>query len=251
MRKNVLIVDDEPNIRRILSQYLQAEGYKVVEAGSGSEALTALGLTGSAHSLLAATPPIDLVLLDIGLPDIDGIDVLSRIRRSSNIYVMLVTARAEETDKLIGLNVGADDYVTKPFSVREIAARVKAAFRRMDDDAASFLVEEEDVIHAGDLLIDRSAHEVTRDGEVIELSALDFDLLTVLAERPGRVWSRNQLLEKVWGYQGASCEIYGEDRVVDVHIRTIRKALGDDSTEPRYIATVRGVGYKFVDGRRG
>lgn len=235
MSRTVLIVDDEPSIRRVLSQYLTSEGHQVLQSATGAEALRLLGV------LDAPAAQIDLVILDIGLPDIDGLQVLSQLRRISSVYVMVVTARAEETDKLVGLNVGADDYVTKPFSVREIAARIKAVFRRMD---ASSGEGEDEAIRVGDLAINLAAREVTIAGEPVELSALDFDLLTALATRPGRVWSRTQLLEKVWGY-----DFYGDERVVDVHIRTMRKALGDEAAEPRFIATVRGVGYKFLPAR--
>ena len=233
MSRTVLVVDDEPSIRKVLSQYLVSEGHRVLEAATGAEALQHLGLLGGQGS------GVDLVLLDLGLPDIDGLEVLSTIRRSQTVYVMVLTARAEEVDKLVGLNVGADDYVTKPFSVREVAARIKAVFRRLD--AASRDTHDEDVLRLGDLVIDRAAREVHLAGTPVELSALDFDLLTALAERPGRVLSRAQLLEKVWGY-----DFYGDERVVDVHIRTMRKALDDDPVEPRFIATVRGVGYKFL-----
>lgn len=213
-----------------------AEGYRVLEADSGTSALEELGTPSK-----PATSPVDLVLLDIGLPDLDGLQILSQLRRSSQVYVILLTARAEETDKLVGLTVGADDYITKPFSVREVVARVKAAFRRMDSDTKP---EDADTIVAGDLRIDLAAREVWQAGQLVDLTTLDFDLLTALAANPGRVLSRVQLLEKIWGY-----DFYGDERVVDVHIRTMRKALGDDPLSPRYIATVRGVGYKFLPAR--
>lgn len=228
----MLVVDDEPSIRRVLTQYLEADGHRVVEASTGAEALQRLGLAGRPAA------PVDLVLLDIGLPDIDGLQVLSTLRRTSNVYVLVLTARAEETDKLVGLHVGADDYVTKPFSVREVAARVKAAFRRMDTQTEA---SGDDLLRLGDLSIDVGAREVRVGDQPVELTALDFDLLLALAERPGRVLSRAQLLERVWGY-----DFYGDERVVDVHIRTMRRALGDDPVQPRFIATVRGVGYKML-----
>ena len=234
--RTVLVVDDEPQIRALLREYLAAEGYQVLEADSGATALRQLGMLSE-----PVARNVDLVLLDIGLPDVDGLQVLTQLRRSSQVYVILVTARTEETDKLVGLTVGADDYITKPFSVREVVARIKAAFRRMD---ASTEPDDADVIVIGDLRIDLGAHEVRQAGALVELSALDFDLLAALAASPGRVLSRVQLLEKVWGY-----DFYGDERVVDVHIRTMRKALGADPLEPRYIATVRGVGYKFLPGR--
>ena len=202
--RTVLVVDDEPQIRALLREYLAAEGYQVLEADSGATALRQLGMLSE-----PAARNVDLVLLDIGLPDVDGLQVLTQLRRSSQVYVILVTARTEETDKLVGLTVGADDYITKPFSVREVVARIKAAFRRMD---ASTEPDDADVIVIGDLRIDLGAHEVRQAGALVELSALDFDLLAALAASPGRVLSRVQLLEKVWGY-----DFYGDERVVDVH----------------------------------
>lgn len=236
MSHTVLVVDDEAPIRLLLREYLAAEGYRVLEATSGAEALSLLGVTaGSPHD------HIDLVLLDIGLPDIDGLQVLTQLRRASQVYVMVITARAEEMDKLVGLTVGADDYITKPFSPREVVARIKAAFRRLE---VSEPASATNAIEVGELHIDLDAREVRVAGRAVELSALDFDLLVALAASPGRVLSRAQLLEKVWGY-----DFYGDERVVDVHIRTMRKALDDDPAEPRFIATVRGVGYKMLPAR--
>ncbi|MGW5298831.1 response regulator transcription factor [Rhodococcus aetherivorans] len=227
MPRSVLVVDDEPHIRRVLRGYLEADGYDVIEAATGSQALT---------SVQSRRP--DLVLLDIRLPDLDGLEVLRRIRGFSDVYVVLVTARAEEVDKLVGLAVGADDYITKPFAPREVAARVRAVLRRArgTDGGTSR------VVVAG-LTVDPDSREVTVDSTPVELSALEFDLLLALAlaRAPGRVYSRRQLLEKVWGG-----DFFGDERVVDVHIRSIRRALGDDATAPRFIGTVRGVGYKFV-----
>ena len=171
--RTVLVVDDEPQIRALLREYLAAEGYQVLEADSGATALRQLGMLSE-----PVARNVDLVLLDIGLPDVDGLQVLTQLRRSSQVYVILVTARTEETDKLVGLTVGADDYITKPFSVREVVARIKAAFRRMD---ASTEPDDADVIVIGDLRIDLGAHEVRQAGALVELSALDFDLLAALA----------------------------------------------------------------------
>jgi DNA-binding response OmpR family regulator len=171
------------------------------------------------------------------LPGIDGLEVLRRVRTFSDVYVILVTARSEEVDKLVGLGVGADDYVTKPFSPREVAARVKAVLRRdrgARDPAGPLLRFE-------GLTLDKAAREVRVDGAPVNLSALEFDVLAALAGSPGRVFSRRQLLEQVWGY-----DFFGDERVVDVHIRGLRARLGDDATHPRLIATVRGVGYKFA-----
>ena len=174
----------------------------------------------------------------IGLPDINGLEVLATIRAKTEIYVILVTARAEEVDKLVGLNVGADDYITKPFSPREVVARVNTVLRRSRQEQHRL----DRVLRFAGLVIDPDRREVVVDGAMVEeISALDFDLLLALAQAPGRVYSRSPLLEKVWGY-----DFYGEGRVVDVHIRNLRSALGDDATHPAIIGTVRGVGYKFL-----
>ena len=224
--RQVLVVDDEQHIRTVLRGYLEADGFAVVEAGDGETAVQ-----------LAQAHPPDLVLLDIMLPGIDGLEVLRRLRGFSDLYVILVTARSEEVDKLVGLGVGADDYVTKPFSPREVAARVKAVLRR-DRGRPPDDVE---VLRFAGLTIDRARREVDREGSAVLLSTLEFDLLAALAATPGRVFSRRQLLQSVWGY-----DLYGDERVVDVHIRSLRARLGDDANDPRWIATVRGVGYKFV-----
>ncbi len=224
--RRVLVVDDEPHIRTVLRGYLEADGFAVVEAADGESAL---------NGVRDEQP--DLVLLDVMLPGIDGLEVLRRLRQFSEVYVILVTARSEEVDKLVGLGVGADDYITKPFSPREVTARVKAVLRRertAPTDAGRSLSFE-------GLSIDRDKREVDANGRVVSLSTLEFDLLAALAEAPGRVFSRRQLLESVWGY-----DFYGDERVVDVHIRTLRALLGDDAGDPRLIATVRGVGYKFI-----
>ncbi|MFZ1287261.1 MAG: response regulator transcription factor, partial [Candidatus Phosphoribacter sp.] len=238
--------DDERQIRGILGAYLRAEGFEVQEAASGAQAL----------HVLSSDPP-DLVLLDIGLPDIDGLDVLRELRKTSDVYVVLVTARAEEIDTIVGLGVGADDYVTKPFSPREVVARVKAVLRRIRPEPTELVADEADgLLRFDGLSVDELRREVRvgRSGSgsgsgsagdaaarVVTLTALEFDLLVALARSPGRVFSRSQLLEKVWGY-----DFFGDERVVDVHIRGMRKALGDDATSPRIIGTVRSVGYKLL-----
>jgi DNA-binding response OmpR family regulator len=221
----VLVVDDEPHIRAVLRGYLAADGFEVVEAADGAAALSAV-----------RDERPDLVLLDVMLPGIDGLEVLRRLRACGDVYVILVTARAEEVDKLVGLGVGADDYITKPFSPREVAARVKAVLRRARPRASGT-----NLLPFAGLSVDRDGREVRRDGAVVPLSTLEFDLLVALAEAPGRVFSRRQLLEHVWGY-----DFYGDERVVDVHIRSLRARLGDDASNPLLIATVRGVGYKFI-----
>ncbi|MGH8827379.1 MAG: response regulator [Jiangellaceae bacterium] len=225
MARQVLVVDDEPGIRRVLRGYLEAEGFEVVEAATAE----------SAVSQVRRQAP-DLVLLDVMLPDGDGLDVLRQVRTFSDVYVVLVTARAEETDKLVGLGVGADDYVTKPFSPREVVARVKAVLRRGRGNG-----EETQRLVFDGLVVDLAARDVDVAGRSITFSALEFDLLAALAGSPGRVFSRRQLLERVWGY-----DFYGDERVVDVHVRSLRKQLGDAAASPHLIGTVRGVGYKFL-----
>ncbi len=224
--RTVLVVDDEPHIRAVLRGYLEADGFRVAEAVDGEAALAAV----------RADPP-DVVLLDVMLPGIDGLEVLRQLRRFSDCYVVLVTARADEVDKLVGLGVGADDYVTKPFSPREVAARVRAVLRR---DRGS-QPERDAPLRFEGLTIDRAGREVRANGNTVTLSNLEFDLLGALAERPGRVFSRAQLLERVWGY-----DFYGDERVVDVHIRSLRARLGDSAGNPHLIATLRGAGYKFI-----
>ena len=232
MARRVLIVDDEPPIRTVLAAYLETDGFEVIQAGTGADAL---------KRVLDLSEPVDLVLLDVGLPDLNGIEVLTMIRARSEVPVILVTARSEEVDKLVGLSVGADDYITKPFSPREVVARVNTVLRRTQRPSATQGPIDPVLRFSGGLSIDPDRREVIVTGQAKELSALDFDLLWALANAPGRVFSRAQLLEKVWGY-----DFSGDDRVVDVHIRSLRSALGDDATNPVIVGTVRGVGYKFL-----
>ena len=221
----ILVVDDEPSITKLVSAYLKPEGYEVYTAADGNAGLKA-----------ARTFKPDLIILDVMLPGLDGIELLSRLRRESDVYVIMLTARTEETDKIVGLSVGADDYVTKPFSPRELVARVKAALRRIEAGAASGL--ERSVLPFKHVRIDVGARKVSLDGNPIELTAIEFDLLKALAENRGRVLSREQLLENVWGG-----EYFGEMRVVDVHLGHVRQKLGREDL----IVTVRGVGYRFDD----
>ena len=221
----ILVIDDEPSITKLVSAYLKPEGYEVFTASDGNAGLKA-----------ARTFKPDLVILDVMLPGMDGIELLSRLRRESEVYVIMLTARTEETDKIVGLSVGADDYVTKPFSPRELVARVKAALRRIETGAGSG--GERGVLSFKHIRIDINARKVSVDENSIELTAIEFDLLKALAENRGRVLSREQLLEKVWGG-----EYFGEMRVVDVHLGHVRQKLGRDDL----IATVRGVGYRFED----
>lgn len=224
--RTILVVDDERKIRQLVRAYLEKDGYSVIEATTGQEAI---------EKVRVHQP--DLVVLDIMLPGLDGIEALREIRTFSDVYVVMLTARAEEVDKLIGLSVGADDYLAKPFSPRELLARVKAVLRR-DRGAAK---PDSTLMTFGDLSIDQDRREVAKDGRIIDLTALEFDLLAALAAEPGRVFSRRQLLERVWGW-----DFFGDERVVDVHIRNLRRALTDDASHPAIVGTVRGVGYKFL-----
>jgi two-component system alkaline phosphatase synthesis response regulator PhoP len=225
MTKNkILVIDDEKTIIDLVSAYLQDEGFTVYSAMDGPSGLKAA----------RAFKP-DVIVLDIMLPGIDGIEILSQLRRESDVYVIMLTAKAEETDKIVGLSVGADDYLTKPFSPRELVARIKAALRRLRSGSP---LPDETVMSFDHIRLDTGRRQVWVDNQPVELTSTEFNLIKALAEHPGRVLSREQLLEKVWGF-----DYYGEIRVVDVHIGHIRQKLGDDS----FIKTVRGVGYRFED----
>ena len=219
----ILVIDDEPAIVKLVSAYLKPEGYEVLTAVDGPSGL---------KSALAFKP--DLVILDLMLPGMDGIELLSRLRRESDAYVIMLTAKTEETDKIVGLSVGADDYVTKPFSPRELTARVKAVLRRIQTGPRS----ETSIYTFRHLHMDVGARLVSVDETPVELTAIEFDLLKALVENRGRVLSREQLLDKVWGG-----EYFGEIRVVDVHLGHVRHKLVRDDL----VATVRGVGYRFED----
>jgi len=222
----ILLVDDEPAIVETVRAYLEAEGYTVQTASDGHEALT-----------LARRLHPDVIVLDLMLPGLDGLEVLRRLRQVSDVYVLLLTAKTHETDKVVGLTMGADDYVTKPFSPRELVARVKALLRRGRSGGTSDAAL---VFHR--LRLDPQACLVWKDAALVELTLLEFDLLYALARYRGRVLSREQLIEQVWGY-----DYYGEDRVVDVHLGRIRKKIEDNAATPRLIVTVRGAGYRFED----
>jgi two-component system alkaline phosphatase synthesis response regulator PhoP len=221
----ILVIDDEPSIVNLVTAYLRPEGYEVFTASDGPSGLKA-----------AQAYRPDLIILDVMLPGMDGVEVLSRLRRDSDVYVILLTARTEETDKVIGLSVGADDYVTKPFSPRELIARVKAALRRLQKSAGP--ASDDEILSFRHVRIDIGARTVTNKDKLVDLTAIEFDLLRALAENRGRVLTREQLLEKVWGGT-----YFGEMRVVDVHLGHVRQKLGDSEL----ITTVRGVGYRFED----
>lgn len=221
----ILVVDDELKIARLVRDYLVEAGFEVVVASSGSTAL----------SSFAADRP-DLVILDIGLPDADGYDVTRSIRSRSTVPIIMLTARTEETDRIVGLELGADDYVIKPFSPRELIARVKAVLRRTTGDTAS------ETIRAGDLVVNLTHRTVERDGTRIDLTTSEFELLATLAAQPGRVFTRSQLLHAI---RGVSFESY--ERAIDAHIKNLRRKLEPDPSNPAYVLTVYGIGYKLTD----
>lgn len=226
--KKILIIEDEASISDIIKFNLKKEGYEVDTAYDGQDGL---------NKALGSNP--DLVLLDVMLPLMDGFQVCKKIRESSNVPILMLTAKEEEVDKVLGLELGADDYITKPFGMRELIARIKANIRRNDfmedkSDAPA------DVQSFGNLEIDMNRYEVRKDGVPLELTLREFELLKYLAEREDKVFSREQLLEEVWGY-----EYYGDIRTVDVTVRRLREKLEDEPSDPKYIMTKRGIGYHF------
>ena len=222
----ILLVDDEEAIQKMLSFPLRRDGYEVIEARDGEEALTRF-----------AEEKVDLVVLDLALPKLDGLEVCRRLRAQSAVPIIMLTARDEEIDKVIGLEIGADDYITKPFSIREFRSRVRALLRRASVTSATEPGEE---IVAGPLRLDRARRRVEIDGRSPELTYVEFELARVLAGTPGRVFSRQDLLEAVWG--GSE---YRDPRTIDVHIRHLREKLERDPSKPELVLTVRGVGYRF------
>lgn len=229
-QRTALVVDDEIRLRELVRDYLAREGFRVVTADDGLSAVEA-----------AREHKPDVVVLDLMLPGIDGLEVCRRLRTFSDAYVIMLTARAEEVDRIVGLEVGADDYLTKPFSPRELVARVRAMLRRPRRGAVTEAGGMVALRRFGELVIDEPRHMVTVRDEPVALTPLEFNLLTTLAAYPGRVYTRDQLLEQVWG-----ADYFGDDHVVDVHIGNLRKKLSDDAAAPRFIETVRGVGYRFV-----
>jgi DNA-binding response OmpR family regulator len=223
---SLLLVDDEPRIRRVLRLALEDEGYQVQEAANGYDALAAL-----------RREPPDVVLLDLMLPDRDGFTVCREIRRSSDVPVIMVTARTDSHDVVAGLEAGADDYVTKPLVAKELSARIRALLRRVEPVNARQAV----LLEVGDLRIDVPGAEVTRDGETLPLTRTEFKLLAELAGAEGKVLSREQLLSKVWGYG-----YFGDSRIVDVHVRRLRLKIERDPASPEHLVTARGLGYRLV-----
>ena len=229
-RVRALVVDDEPSLVTVVAGYLTREGYAVDTAVDGEAALAAA----------RANPP-DIVVLDLMLPGIDGIEVCRQLRTFTDAYVIMLTARTEEVDKLIGLSVGADDYLTKPFSPRELVARVKVMLRRPRTTAPAG--PQADIRRFGALTVDPQSREVHLDGVPVELTRTEFDLLDALTARPRLAFTRAQLIEHVWGGSWV-----GDEHLVDIHIGHIRRKLGDDPADPRYVRTVRGVGYRMGTG---
>ncbi len=221
----VLIVDDEPKIVRLVADYLEAAGFAVTTARTGDEAL-----------MRVRTDAPDLVVLDLGLPGLNGLDVTRRLRRDGELPIIMLTARDDETDRVIGLELGADDYVTKPFSPRELVARVRAVLRRHAGAGRS------DVVHAGDLTLDVPRMRLTRGTQAIDLTATEFALFSAMARQPGRVFTRSQLLDAI---HGVAFESY--ERAIDAHVKNIRRKLEPDPHSPRYLLTVYGVGYRLAD----
>ena len=228
MPRKILVVDDEPKISQLVGDYLERAGYEVQHARDGKTALS--------H---ARTDKPDLIVLDLGLPQMDGLDFTREFRKTSNVPIIMLTARSEETDKLVGLELGADDYITKPFSPRELVARVRVIFRRIENPGST----RAELIRAGDLVLDTQRLKVSAPGrEIEELTATEFELLAALAAQPGRVFSRAQLLEAI---HGVAFESY--ERAIDAHVKNIRRKIEPNPREPRYILMVYGVGYKFTD----
>lgn len=227
----ILVVDDELALVELVRGYLEREQYEVLTAADGRTALD-----------LAHTASPDLVVLDVMLPILDGVEVCRQLRQFSDAYVIMLTARTEEIDKILGLTVGADDYLTKPFSPRELVARIKALLRRPRRVGTTLDTHADDAPapqHWDDLTIDEAQHEVTLRGQRVDVTAREFALLLALAHHPGRVFTRPQLLERVWG------DAYYDEHVVDVHVANLRKKLETDPAHPQYLETVRGVGYRF------
>src|SRR5215204_5492576 len=224
-----LIVEDEKNLVTLLRGYLEREGFEVHEALDG---LVALEVARGVYP--------DVVVLDWMLPKRDGMEVLRELRRFSDAYVILLTARTEEVDRIVGLSTGADDYLTKPFSPGELVARIRAMLRRPRAGATTVPDQEDPAMRFGDLTIDQARREVRLEGKDVPLTAMEFDLLATLASRPGLVFSRRQLLARLWGD-----DYFGSDHVVDVHVANLRKKVEEEPSNPRYVQTIRGVGYRF------
>jgi DNA-binding response OmpR family regulator len=227
----ILLVDDEQSIQTLLSYPLRKDGYDVVHATDGRQALDRFD-----------EQPFDLVVLDLMLPKVDGLEVCRQLRSRSAVPIIMLTAKSDEIDKVVGLELGADDYITKPFSLREFSSRVRAALRRAEMTRAAELSVDEPPLQVRDLRIDFAKRSVRIDGREVELTFVEFEILSALARAPGRVFTRDMLLASVWGDSA-----YRDPRTVDVHIRHLREKIERDAKDPEYLFTVRGVGYRFRD----
>jgi DNA-binding response OmpR family regulator len=227
----ILLVDDEQSIQTLLSYPLRRDGYDVVQATDGRQALERFD-----------EQPFDLVVLDVMLPGIDGLEVCRRLRSRSSVPIIMLTARSEEIDKVVGLELGADDYITKPFSIREFSSRIKAALRRAEMSRGTEDGGSEPPLALGDVRIDFLKRTVRVRGEETPLTFVEFEILSTLARSPGRVFTRDMLLARIWGDSA-----YRDPRTIDVHIRHLREKIEQDSKDPEYLFTVRGVGYRFRD----
>jgi DNA-binding response OmpR family regulator len=226
MNELILVVDDEPKIMRLARDYLEQSSFRVLPAGDGPTALAA-----------ARQEKPDLIVLDLNLPGMDGLDVCRALRRESGVPIIMLTARAEEMDRLIGLELGADDYIVKPFSPRELVARVRAVLRRTQGE-----VQSTGIIRTGELEIDLNGHRATLRSQPVRLTRIEFSLLSILARHPGQTFSRAQLIDRLHGVAEG-----GFDRSIDAHVKNLRRKIEDDPADPVYILTVYGVGYQFTD----
>jgi DNA-binding response OmpR family regulator len=227
----ILLVDDEQSIQTLLSYPLRKEGYQVVQATDGRQALERFD-----------EQPFDLVVLDLMLPKLDGLEVCRQLRGRSSVPIIMLTARSDEIDKVVGLELGADDYITKPFSLREFSSRIKAALRRAEMSRQAELTEDEAPLHVHELRVDFGKRSVRVRGDDVELTFVEFEILSGLARAPGRVFTRDMLLARIWGDSA-----YRDPRTIDVHIRHLREKIERDPKDPEYLFTVRGVGYRFRD----
>jgi DNA-binding response OmpR family regulator len=227
----ILLVDDEQSVQALLSYPLRKEGYDVVQATDGRQALERF-----------EEQPFDLVVLDLMLPKIDGLEVCRRLRTHSSVPIIMLTAKSEEIDKVVGLELGADDYITKPFSMREFSSRIKAALRRVEMSRPTETAPDEAPLEVGELRIEFPKRTVRARGEDAQLTYVEFEILSALARNPGRVFTRDMLLQRMWGDSA-----YRDPRTVDVHIRHLREKIERDPKDPEYLFTVRGVGYRFRD----
>ena len=230
MSSTVLVVEDEPNLLMALKYTLEQEGYDTLTATDGESGLN-----------MAQSRNPDLVILDVMLPSLDGFEVCRILRRQSNVPILMLTARGEEVDRVVGLELGADDYVTKPFSMRELLARVRNMLRRSSAPAPERPQEDDEIIRSGNLIIDQASHSITLDGEELPMKPKEFSLIVLLAANRGRAFTRDQIIERLWGYD----YVGNSSRTVDVHVRWLREKIEPEPSKPRRIVTIRGVGYRF------